>query len=1208
MADLEFGFFTKGIRSLRYALVAVLFVLASTYICVTPSVTRADEPGWKMVTAEPVSPQEARQILENNRSAPDTLMSRAETDEMSTMGAGVAASATEATPEIQELARALQHDPKLIYDYVRNNIDYVPTYGLVNGATATLLAGRGNDWDQTSLFIALMRASGYTANYVQGDVEYPFFYIANWLGVDSNINIVEFMLASGGIPVTIDYFGYGHVTITRVWAEASINGQDYVFDPAFKQYDYQAGISNLAGAMGYGQANLLASAGGTFDSNSVKNMSETNIRTQLQTYSANLVNHIRSNYPNAELGEIIGGRKIRYEEMAGYYTSPPYALTISNQSYLTEQQLDDNCLKITIDHKGINQIFRSWEIADKRITIFYTGSSHAPQLKVDGTLIATGSATTAGNIYPLNVTVNHPYPGNGGTYCDQSGTFNLKSGSSYNISCDFNTVSEKLINVRNTVLTENRNSGQAEQSDAVLGEALNIMGLTWLHEWALSDKVASELADATSIRHHSIGVTAQESGYYIDVKISVSSPISDHGDSAGGLVLFRSITALGSAFEHGMLEQMQGIDKPGASTIKLLQLSNMNGKKLFYGDFINWTSVKSLLKNYTTAKLTELQNLVNAGHQLYLPEDANIVLESWKGLGYIDLYNYGESNSIGMIIEGKYNGGYGAYQVPVDIPTVNFQAENFLRDDSIQANIRTPASLEPVNLATGAYMSDNNDLAMGGAAPRGLNFARSYNSSSNYQNRTMGYGCAHNYDIYLETHSHGDPVLGVRRAVDAASAIVGLFVVLDIMKDHNDLQGWLSTCLVSKWTIDQVIDNSVSVHLGSKVMEYIKLTDGTYNAPPGVTTELIKTGSTFSLKERFGTTLDFDSSNRISQWKDADGNTMSFSYGGDGLSSVEDSFGRILSLSYAGGLIATVSDSAGRMVSYGYDANDNLTTCTDPEGKVWHYGYDDKHRMTSLTNPLDITTATNTYNSLGRVDTQTVHRKIGGNITNVTYNFYFSGFRNIEEDPDGNQTVYFFDDKGRTIGVQDALGNRGSMSYDGQDHVIVSTDPRGNSTTFTYDGDNNLIKTVGPRTGTEYDTEYDYDGLFRKTDTHFSLNGTRQSHLSHVDYDAKHHPTGSTIYPEAGKQITANAAYYSNGLLKNSIDGMDVLTTMDYDTYGNPETTQTASEPLVHYSYNRVGRMLELTDQAGAKTRFSYDDRGLITTKTDPLGKTTNYT
>ena len=106
-------------------------------------------PGWHLVSADPVSPGEARR----------TLLGRAELEQATV--AGLATCETEATPEIQALARGLENDPKLIFDYVHNYLDYLSTFGSVNGATGALLAGRGNDWDQTSLFIALMRAAGW---------------------------------------------------------------------------------------------------------------------------------------------------------------------------------------------------------------------------------------------------------------------------------------------------------------------------------------------------------------------------------------------------------------------------------------------------------------------------------------------------------------------------------------------------------------------------------------------------------------------------------------------------------------------------------------------------------------------------------------------------------------------------------------------------------------------------------------------------------------------------------------------------------------------------------------------------------------------------------------------------------------------------------------------------------------------------------------
>ncbi len=95
----------------------------------------------------------------------------------------------EITPEIMELARGLRNDPQLIYEFVRNNIDYNPTFGLTKGATMTYLDGEGNDFDQTTLLIALMTAAGYTASYMYGEIRLTGEQVMSWLGIPDDPNL-----------------------------------------------------------------------------------------------------------------------------------------------------------------------------------------------------------------------------------------------------------------------------------------------------------------------------------------------------------------------------------------------------------------------------------------------------------------------------------------------------------------------------------------------------------------------------------------------------------------------------------------------------------------------------------------------------------------------------------------------------------------------------------------------------------------------------------------------------------------------------------------------------------------------------------------------------------------------------------------------------------------------------------------------------------
>ena len=63
------------------------------------------------------------------------------------------------TPEIEALAKELNHHPVEIYTWVHNNIQFIPSYGSIQGADYTLQTKRGNGFDTASLLIALLRAS-----------------------------------------------------------------------------------------------------------------------------------------------------------------------------------------------------------------------------------------------------------------------------------------------------------------------------------------------------------------------------------------------------------------------------------------------------------------------------------------------------------------------------------------------------------------------------------------------------------------------------------------------------------------------------------------------------------------------------------------------------------------------------------------------------------------------------------------------------------------------------------------------------------------------------------------------------------------------------------------------------------------------------------------------------------------------------------------
>lgn len=790
----------------------------------------------------------------------------------------------------------------------------------------------------------------------------------------------------------------------------------------------------------------------------------------------------------------------------------------------------------------------------------------------------------------LTITVDHPYSADSGTYGDQTSTYNLKRGSSYAIISDFGNGKDGLLLAKRQCLLDSyKANGLADTSREVLTETLNIIGQTWMQQTTLSRDLFTRLTDVFAIRHHRFGVVAQEQGYYVDVKTQLSSTFSRDGVNADSEAVFKADSFFASAMEHGVLEQLQGVNRPAVSTIRLMHLADSAAKKIFKVNAANFSAISPQLNGYSASDSQDLQTQVNNGATLILPAEGKIVLREWSGKGYVNFQKWDDGKmEIGMKIDGNYYGGYGGLKVPVD---TNKVAAEYNPEIKPEAQIPVRTSKDPVDFFSGAFLYNNEDISLGEEEPNGLHFSRSYNSANNNQKGVMAGGWTHNYDINVNIHSDVDAGLGKRQAVDAASFITSCFVSFDLMQvSDTELIKWTAGVLVGKWAMDELFENAATIRLDNKALTFIRLSDGTYNPPPGVTTKLIKENGLFRLEERFGARVHFNADNKISSWQDVDGSAMTFTYNAGKLKNVTDCVNRTLSLNYTGELLTSVTDSTGRSVSYGY-ANGDLTDYTDSRNKLWKYGYNGAHKMTNLINPLGITTAVNTYDSLGRVNTQAVPRQSG----TAAYKFYFSGFRNIEEDPYGNQTIYYYNQDGLNIGIENALAHKSTQVYDGQNHLIEAIDNRQNSTLFEYDQNSNLIKT---KNALSNETTDSYDEQFHLTAATDPLN-----HITKFNYDAKHHLIKTTD----AESNAVSMDYYPNGQVKAATDSRGTAAVLTYDSYNNLKTSTTGAHSAINYVYDTLGRMTSLTDQKGGVTSFSYDNRGLLLTRTDSLGKVSSY-
>ncbi len=745
-------------------------------------------------------------------------------------------------------------------------------------------------------------------------------------------------------------------------------------------------------------------------------------------------------------------------------------------------------------------------------------------------------------------------------------------------------------------------------------ETLNVIGQTWLRQTTLNTALGAWATNTRYTVHHRIGLAGVNTSFYVDIRNQTGS-VTGYNGSVGSGLMTKICGLVPSSLEHGVLEQLQ-FGTTAVSTVKILELANTGAQKVFMTNSSNWSTVQPQLTGYSSNDLSTFSADIGNGYVLFLPQNGSNLINQWKGEGYIAYYDSGNYSSIMMAIGGGYNGGFiTENNTPPSPPVINTQSTPSITAPT--TNFSDPGTHEPIDLVTGAYTLDHADLKLGSAAPLGLALGRSYTSQNSSQQTAIGNGWRHSFDISLSTYSDGATPLGLRRHVDAAPAIVSALVIADLMQDISGTdpataQKWLAGALTAKWLTDNLLNHSVSIYYGEKVMNFTQLPNGAYISPPGITSTLVYSGGVYKLQNRDGSTLAFTSVGtndyRASSLTDANGNVMSFTYNGNLLSKVTDAFARTLTFTYSGNLVTSVLDSNGRTVKYGYDGSGNLTGYTDADSNLWQYGYGaGLGLLTTLTDPLSQTYITNSYDSQRKAYKQVALRQ---NNQSATYNVLVNDYRSEEIGPYADAADYFYDRKGRTVMTGRSLSgstnvdNRTTMVYDGQDHTTQATDPDNNTTNYIFDGNNNLWKITDPLNNTtvnSYDTS-----LFRLTGVTDPL-----SHSVGYGYTDSAHPysvTQTTTNPSNTLSITNYAAYSGpKGLVSSTVDGRNATTSLGYTLSGSwisGISSTTGSHPAVQKTMDQVGRMTQLVDQKGSTYKLGYNNRDLVTSATDPFNKT----
>ena len=489
-------------------------------------------------------------------------------------------------------------------------------------------------------------------------------------------------------------------------------------------------------------------------------------------------------------------------------------------------------------------------------------------------------------------------------------------------------------------------------------------------------------------------------------------------------------------------------------------------------------------------------------------------------------------------------------------------------------------SFDPVNLSTGNFVYDHEDMKINGEIP--LSFHRYYNSKSRGKG-SLGRCFVHNYDSHLEENAEKGKI-------------------------------------------------TITMEEGQK-KTFCMTENGTYISLHSATETLTKEGDNYALTELTGVKRLYNGSGQMTRQENRNGRGISFSYNENGkLEKAVTDNGTSLTYSYdEAGQLILVTDHTGRSVELSYEKG-KLVTVKNPLGNTYAYNYGKNGRIEENVNPRGYTSVKNTYDDKRRITRQEFPD--GGH---MEYAYDDSKRHVILTERNGSKMTYVHDSKYRNTDILYEDGTKEHFAYNGKNQRVLYVDRNGNTTRMAYDNRGNLtqvINALGEKTSLTYNSDnqlsvlkvngkeklrnsYDKKGNLI---TFFGADGNGNS----ITYDGQGRPVR---IENADKGIT-DITYDAVGNITNIQDagGMDI--TYRYDSlnrvictvdgngnatsyeYDNTDKISRVTNPLGnsrYYSYNESGKVTKVVDYDGYSMEAVYNEIGKISRITDKEGNVTEF-
>lgn len=573
------------------------------------------------------------------------------------------------TNDMAALADTLS-SPAEVFKYILNNYKTEFYYGSRKGAVGTYEECGGNDYDQASLMIAMLRYLGYTANYAVGEVVFTDEDLINMTAA-SDIESAKKIFTAHGKTLT-PYESGGYLTEQAMVLLVLDEENQMFLDPSFKYYTKKSDATDLDAIMITldSQYNLSDS---TLDLYAVSNKIESyyqsgDLLTTFQQYEIvqqDINNTMTYDVPSGQVQIFdvtlpqaksdmvafsLGGTKIYQKKSCFLY----------GKDITLEYEFTETAAELMYDGYGYDSI----DDLTGNLGPYMEWAQIHGVLKVDGTEVAYhGGSDILGSKEMLQIDITTA--GNTTTF-EKEVTFEAL----YSIVFDYQIISpyeiaEGYNSLPQTSSEQNKLNASNVYGSRAMMDTLTLLGKTYFSQVDTNNAILANFSDMRYERGLSLAIVDFTPDIYtqagwprlnkqgkigIDVLGNWTHFSSLNGDIEEEAKIKHSSGYLSSFYESETIKQFTGMQT--VSTAEVLDKAMKQNVDILYLSKANIGELE--VSSLSAQNKADITKLINEGKYITVPS-AEITIGSWSGTGYI-VYDPSTGTNT-YIINNNLNGG-----------------------------------------------------------------------------------------------------------------------------------------------------------------------------------------------------------------------------------------------------------------------------------------------------------------------------------------------------------------------------------------------------------------------------------------------------------------------------------------------------------------------------------------------------------------------